>query len=106
MSGVTSGPLSSRRKGSDDTSLSTTHRRARFDTILTVAIVVGFLLRLAVVIFAGKGMRTPWGGGGDTPSYVLLAQNLLAGKGYAYAGMPTAVRAPAYPFALAAFTAS
>ena len=79
------------------------HPRAKFESFLTAAIVIGILLRLAVVIFAGSGMRTPWGGGGDTPSYVLLAQNLLAGKGYTYAGMPTAVRAPAYPFALAAF---
>lgn len=45
--------------------------------------------------------RTPWGGGGDTPAYLLLAQNLLAGKGYAYAGQPTAYRAPVYPFLLA-----
>ena len=48
-------------------------------------------------------MRTPWGGGGDTPAYVLLAQNILSGKGYAYAGMPTALRAPGYPLMLAAF---
>lgn len=65
--------------------------------------ITGVLLRLAVAILAGNGMRTPWGGGGDTAAYVLLAQNILSGKGYAYAGMPTALRAPGYPLLLAAF---
>jgi len=46
-------------------------------------------------------MRTPWGGGGDTQAYVLLAHNLVEGHGYAYAGEPTALRAPAYPLLLA-----
>jgi hypothetical protein len=69
---------------------------------LMAIVLAGVMLRLVVVILAGNGMRTPWGGGGDTPSYVLLAQNLLTGKGYAYAGMPTALRAPAYPILLAA----
>jgi 4-amino-4-deoxy-L-arabinose transferase-like glycosyltransferase len=66
-------------------------------------VIVGILLRLLVVVFAGNGMRTPWGGGGDTPTYVLLAHNLITGKGFTYAGEPTALRPPAYPILLAAF---
>jgi 4-amino-4-deoxy-L-arabinose transferase-like glycosyltransferase len=65
-------------------------------------LLLGVLIRILVVALPGSALRTPWGGGGDTPAYVLLAQNLLAGKGYAYAGQPTAYRAPAYPFLLAA----
>ena len=72
------------------------------DSLLTALVIAGVLLRVAVAILAGNGMRTPWGGGGDTPAYVLLAQNILSGKGYAYAGMPTAMRAPGYPLMLAA----
>jgi 4-amino-4-deoxy-L-arabinose transferase-like glycosyltransferase len=66
------------------------------------AVLVGIALRLLVVILGGNGIRTPWGGGGDTPTYVLLAQNLLAGKGYTYAGVPSAFRPPGYPILLAA----
>ncbi|HEX4001803.1 MAG TPA: glycosyltransferase family 39 protein [Candidatus Acidoferrales bacterium] len=63
---------------------------------------LGLLLRILIVALPGNALRTPWGGGGDTPAYVLLAQNLLAGKGYTYAGLPSAYRPPAYPFLLAA----
>ncbi len=74
-----------------------------YDFLLAALVISGVLLRAAVAILAGNSMRTPWGGGGDTPAYVLLAQNILSGKGYAYAGMPTALRAPGYPLMLAAF---
>ena len=69
---------------------------------LIAAVVLGIGLRLFVVILGGNGMRTPWGGGGDTSTYLLLAHNLLDGKGYTYAGVPTALRPPAYPILLAA----
>jgi len=65
-------------------------------------ILLGVVVRVLVAALPGDGLRTPWGGGGDTPAYVLLAQNLVAGKGYTYAGLPTAYRPPAYPFLLAA----
>jgi 4-amino-4-deoxy-L-arabinose transferase-like glycosyltransferase len=68
----------------------------------TALVMLGVIVRILVVALPGSALRSPWGGGGDTPAYVLLAQNLLAGKGYAYAGQPTAYRAPAYPFLLAA----
>ena len=65
-------------------------------------LVLGVIVRILVVALPGNALRSPWGGGGDTPAYVLLAHNLIDGKGYAYAGQPTAYRAPAYPFVLAA----
>jgi len=63
---------------------------------------IGVLTRMLVAILGGAQLRTPWGGGGDSPTYFLLAQNLLAGKGYTYAGIPTALRPPGYPLLLAA----
>jgi 4-amino-4-deoxy-L-arabinose transferase-like glycosyltransferase len=66
-------------------------------------VLLGIVIRLLVTILGGGQLRTPWGGGGDSPTYFLLAQNLLAGKGFAYAGMPTALRPPGYPLLLAAF---
>jgi 4-amino-4-deoxy-L-arabinose transferase-like glycosyltransferase len=66
-------------------------------------VTAGVILRILVAALPGDALRTPWGGGGDTAAYVLLAHNLAEGKGYAYAGMPTALRAPAYPLMLASF---
>ncbi|HTS13032.1 MAG TPA: glycosyltransferase family 39 protein [Candidatus Limnocylindrales bacterium] len=65
-------------------------------------LVVGVLMRLFVVAAAGNRLNAPWGGGGDTSAYALLAHNLATGKGYGYAGHPTAFRAPAYPIELGA----
>jgi 4-amino-4-deoxy-L-arabinose transferase-like glycosyltransferase len=64
-------------------------------------LLLGLIVRILIVALPGNAPRTPWGGGGDTPAYLLLAHNLLAGKGYAYAGQPTAYRPPVYPFLLA-----
>lgn len=66
-------------------------------------VLAGLVVRILVAALPGSAARTPWGGGGDTAAYVLLAHNLVAGKGYAYAAMPTALRAPAYPLLLASF---
>jgi len=65
-------------------------------------VMAGVLVRLLLVVIADNRLNAPWGGVGDAPAYVLLAQNLATGKGYAYAGHPTAYRAPVYPFVLAA----
>lgn len=62
----------------------------------------GVIVRLLVAVVPGDRLNAPWGGTGDAPAYVLLAQNLAAGKGYVYAGHPTAFRAPVFPFVLAA----
>lgn len=78
-------------------------RPRRSHTYLFVALVVaGIAFRFSLVLLAGNTVNAPWGGVGDAPAYVLLAHNLAAGKGYAYAGHSTAYRAPFYPIALAA----
>lgn len=68
-----------------------------------VLVTAGVLGRLAFVAVSGNALQTPWSGGSDTGAYVLLAQNLIGGKGYTYAGQPTAFRPPGYPLLLAAF---
>jgi 4-amino-4-deoxy-L-arabinose transferase-like glycosyltransferase len=69
-----------------------------------VLVIAGVLGRLVFVAIPGNALQSPWSGGSDTGAYVLLAQNLLGGKGYTYAGQPTAFRPPGYPLLLAAFT--
>ena len=64
-------------------------------------LVLGVLLRIAVVALPGNQLRAPWSGGGDAPTYALLPQNLLSGKGLTYASQPIALRAPGYPVVLA-----
>lgn len=64
-------------------------------------VVAALIFRLAVILVPGNSLDTPWSAGNDTQGYVLLAQNLVAGSGYTYAGEPTAFRAPGYPFLLA-----
>lgn len=65
-------------------------------------VVLGVLVRIAVVVLPGNQLRASWSGGGDAPRYVLLAENLLSGKGFTYSLQPTALRAPGYPALLAA----
>jgi len=77
-------------------------RGPRKSSRLALAIVVlGVLVRIAVAALPGNQLRAPWSGGGDAPRYVLLAENLLSGKGFTYSLQPTALRAPGYPGALA-----
>lgn len=62
-------------------------------------------MRLVFVILAGGRELTFHSGGSDAPAYLLLAQNLLHGQDFAYAGLPSAIRPPGYPLLLAAFLA-
>ncbi len=77
-------------------------RSKSWHAIFIALVLAGIAFRLMLVLIAGNKVNAPWGGVGDAPAYVLLAHNLAAGKGYAYAGYPTAYRAPLYPLALAA----
>jgi 4-amino-4-deoxy-L-arabinose transferase-like glycosyltransferase len=66
----------------------------------TVLIVAGFILRLAFVGLAGVHNPTFHSGGSDAPAYILIADNLLHGRGFSY-NAPTAFRPPLYPLILA-----
>ncbi len=96
--------LRSERMSQPAFTFSTWSKRSRKIVILSRAfpavVIAGVALRILLVLFAGGGIRTPWGGGGDAPAYVTLARNLVAGKGYGYSGHPTAFRPPAYPLLL------
>jgi 4-amino-4-deoxy-L-arabinose transferase-like glycosyltransferase len=81
------------------TRVSPSHRKE--DAVWLALIALGVLLRMIVVILPGNQLQAPWSGGGDAPRYVLLAQNLVSGKGFTYALQPTALRAPGYPVLLA-----
>jgi 4-amino-4-deoxy-L-arabinose transferase-like glycosyltransferase len=59
-------------------------------------------VRVAFIALANQSALTFHSGGSDAPSYVLLAQNLLARAGFTYAGLPSAVRPPGYPMLVAA----
>jgi len=61
----------------------------------------GFAVRVAFIALADQSALTFHSGGSDAPSYVLLAQNLLARAGFTYAGLPSAVRPPGYPILVA-----
>jgi 4-amino-4-deoxy-L-arabinose transferase-like glycosyltransferase len=74
-------------------------------TIFRILAVTGLTFRVAFVILSGGHELTFHSGGSDAPAYLLLAQNLLHGQGFAYAGLPSAIRPPGYPLLLAAFLA-
>ena len=67
----------------------------------TAAVFLGLGLRILIVSVAGNQMYAAWSGGGDTAAYVTLAENLLEGKGFSFAGQPSAFRPPGYPMLLA-----
>jgi 4-amino-4-deoxy-L-arabinose transferase-like glycosyltransferase len=62
-----------------------------------VIVVVAGLVRLLYLFARGPDSFA----GGDTPMYDDIATSLLAGRGFALAGEPTAFRAPGYPLFLA-----
>jgi hypothetical protein len=74
-----------------------TSKQSLFWILVTVALVV----RLLVAILPGRQLEPPWSGGSDSQHYATLAENLLKGKGFTYAGHPTAFRPPVYPLFLA-----
>jgi len=69
----------------------------------TSLVVAGVLARFVFILIPGNSLKTPWGGGSDTPAYVALAQNIVTHREFGYAGQPTAFRPPGYPLLLATF---
>ena len=76
-------------------------RRRTLNALWLAVILLGMSLRIAIVALPRNQLRAAWSGGGDAGTYVLLAQNLVQGKGLTYASQPTALRAPGYPLLLA-----
>lgn len=69
--------------------------------LITALLMIGIAAHLAMALLPGKADFSALSGGGDTRAYVDLGHNLAAGKGFTYAGRPTAFRPPLYPLLLA-----
>jgi 4-amino-4-deoxy-L-arabinose transferase-like glycosyltransferase len=65
-------------------------------------VAAGIVAHLLVAVIGGNHLYAPWSSEGDAPAYILLAHNLVAGDGFTFAHVPTAFRAPGYPYLLAA----
>src|SRR5260370_19206282 len=63
---------------------------------------VGLIARLFLLKSSGNLPIGPLSGVGDEDRYQTLADNLFEGRGFTYAGQPTAFRPPLYPMFLAA----
>lgn len=62
-----------------------------------VLALIGLAVRIWFVAAPGATALTFHSGGSDAPAYALLATNLISHRGFAYAGQPSALRAPGYP---------
>jgi hypothetical protein len=66
-----------------------------------LVVLIAVVLRLILLLWAGNANETPLTGGSDTLAYQTLADNIVHLHGMTYASMPTALRAPLYPYFLA-----
>ncbi len=72
--------------------------------LVIAAVIIAFLglvVRVALVFLAGNRQIGPLSGVGDQIRYLTLADSILQGRGFSYAGQPTALRPPLYPLFLA-----
>lgn len=65
----------------------------------------GLALRTVVLFMSGNHEVGRFSGVGDQIRYLTLADSISRGRGFTYAGMPTALRPPIYPLLLATFHA-
>lgn len=66
-----------------------------------LVVLTAVVARLILLFWAGNGSETALTGGSDTLAYQTLADNIVHLRGMTYASMPTALRAPLYPYFLA-----
>lgn len=79
---------------------------AQSGTTLILGIVVaialtGLAVRILILVVSGNREVGPFSGVGDQVRYLTLADSIFRGKGFTYAGQPTALRPPLYPLLLA-----
>jgi 4-amino-4-deoxy-L-arabinose transferase-like glycosyltransferase len=76
-------------------------RLGKHKRLYMLLVIVGVAIRLGFILAANSQQPTFLSGGSDAPVYVLLSQNVLAGRGFSYAGEASAFRPPGYPLLLA-----
>lgn len=79
-------------------------RQTENSFVLFMALVIaflGFAVRIALVFLVGNRQISPLSGVGDQVRYLTLADSIFQGRGFTYAGQPTALRPPLYPLLLA-----
>ena len=80
-----------------------TELRARIERtwLSWLVVLIAIFVRLILLFSAGNAYQTALTGGSDTLAYQALADSIVHLRGMTYAGMPTALRAPLYPYFLA-----
>jgi len=66
-----------------------------------LVVLTALVARLILLFWAGNASETALTGGSDTLAYQTLAGNIVHFRGMTYSSMPTALRAPLYPYFLA-----
>lgn len=66
-----------------------------------IASILGFAVRVMLLVLAGNQQVARFSGTGDQIRYLTLADSIFQGRGFTYAGEPTALRPPLYPLMLA-----
>ncbi len=69
--------------------------------IATLVALLGLAVRIVLLFLAGNREIGPLSGVGDQFRYLTLADSIFQGRGFTYAGQPTALRSPLYPLLLA-----
>jgi 4-amino-4-deoxy-L-arabinose transferase-like glycosyltransferase len=72
--------------------------------VIVIALIIalfGIAERIALLFLAGNRQIGPLSGVGDQVRYLTLADSIFQGRGFSYAGQPTALRPPLYPLLLA-----
>jgi len=65
--------------------------------VISIALIMGILLRFGVFFLSDRLGITMWITGNDASAFILLARNVVDHHGLSYAGVPSAYRPPLYP---------
>jgi hypothetical protein len=65
--------------------------------VISIALIMGILLRFGVFFLSGRLGTTMWSTGNDASAFILLARNVVDHHGLSYAGKLSAYRPPLYP---------
>jgi 4-amino-4-deoxy-L-arabinose transferase-like glycosyltransferase len=78
-------------------------RKSEKSIVVVAAVIIalfGLTIRVALLFLTGNRQVSSFSGVGDQIRYLTLADSIMQGRGFSYAGQPTALRPPLYPLAL------